>query len=246
MRSAVAASSLRSKRCSHALPCFCASPAAAPADPPAAPAPQTIPPSAHADTAPFRRSQSAARSRAAISRERRPRPSAVLARGKRLIRLGHIDQMMRHARPLFLRRLRRAQLHAAIHGHRVAAHNLAAKPLRQLERKRRLPAARRPEQNHHERFSLAMLSSAAQSNHCSISFELKLVLGIRALTTVLRTGTAHSRHHPGGKIHFGLVCSSHHRQIAAARISKPNTWLRRNTRVCSARAPSRPAARHTA
>ena len=44
------------------------------------------------------------------------------------------------------------------------------------------------------------------------------------------------RHHPVGKIHFGFVCQSHHRQIAAATISNPNTWLRRKTRVCSSRA----------
>ena len=86
--------------------------------------------------------------------QRHPRLSAVLARSKRLIRVRYIDQMMRHARLLFFGRFGGAQFHAAIHGHGVAAHNLAAKALRKNQRKRRLPAPRRPQQDHDQGLTL--------------------------------------------------------------------------------------------
>jgi hypothetical protein len=83
--------------------------------------------------------------------ERRARPLAVLARRKSLIRVRHINQVMRQPCTLFQRRLRRPQIHPAIHRHRVATDNLAAEPLTQRQRKRRLPAARRPQQYHNQR-----------------------------------------------------------------------------------------------
>ena len=172
--------------------------------------------------------------------EGRPRPPAVITRGKRLIRFRHIDQMMRHARPLFFGGLRRAQFHAAIHGHRIAAHDLAAKPLRQPKRKRRLPAPRRPQQNHDQRRPFFISCDLIHRLRPAFSFLRSLVPCRAPIEWSPLDGVAwplpHSRHHPGGKIHFGLVCHSHHAKIAAATISNPNTWLRRKTRVCSARA----------
>jgi hypothetical protein len=77
--------------------------------------------------------------------EHRPGLPAVLACCKRLIRLGHIDQVVRQPRPLLARGLGRAQVHAAVDSHRVATDNLAAEALAQRERERRLAAPRRPQ-----------------------------------------------------------------------------------------------------
>ena len=139
---------------------FAAALQAAPAVLSAAPARQTAPRSARADKAPFRRSRWAAGRALAISRKRRPRLPAVFARGERLVRVGHVDQVMRQPRPLFGGWFGRAQVHAAIDGHRVATDDLAAEALAQLQRKRRLAAAGGAEQQNRRAASASRPTAA--------------------------------------------------------------------------------------
>ena len=83
--------------------------------------------------------------------ERRPRLAAVFASGKGLVRVGHVDEVMRQPCPLFFGRLGCPQVHAAIDGHRVATNDFAAKLFTQRKGKCRLAAARRPQQQHGQR-----------------------------------------------------------------------------------------------
>ena len=92
-----------------------------------------------------------------------------------------------------------------------ARHDLAAEFLPQKKRKSCLSTPRRP-QNHHNKWLAARISRTCIA--------------------------AHSRHHPGGKIHPGLVWNSHQTRITAATIIKPKTWLR----LYRFRCPSRRAA----
>ena len=86
--------------------------------------------------------------------QRSTRLPTIFTGREHLVRINHIDQMMHHSRPFFGRRFRRPQIHPAIHRHRIAADNLAAKALRQRQRQRRLPAPRRPQQQNNERIGL--------------------------------------------------------------------------------------------
>src|SRR5580692_2067235 len=110
--------------------------------------------------------------------------------------------MVRDTRPFFRCWFSRAEIHAAIDRDRVATDNLAVEFLRKIKRKRRLAAAGWAKQQDR------------QGIRCSVN-------------AIRRARWNHGRHHPGGKIHAGLVRKSHQTRIAAATSNSPKTWLRR-------------------
>jgi hypothetical protein len=67
--------------------------------------------------------------------------AAVFARGEWLVGIGHVDQVMGQARPFFIGGLRRAEVHPAIDGDRVATDDLAVELLTQREGQGRFAAA---------------------------------------------------------------------------------------------------------
>jgi hypothetical protein len=73
--------------------------------------------------------------------ERGARLSAILARGKGLGGIGYVDQVMGQEGALFSSGLGRAQVHAAIDGHRVATDDLATELLAEGEGESGLAAA---------------------------------------------------------------------------------------------------------
>ncbi len=146
----------------------------------------------------------------------------------------HVDQVMRNALALFRRRLGRSQLHAAIHSDGVTTDNLAVEFFCQLERQRRLPAAGRPQNNHHQRIH-ARISPPRNCRVRSNSAPWRLTPRLWAAKPRIgvRAGLQR-RHQPLGKIQAGFVCQSHHPRIATASNTSPIASFRRAIRVCSA------------
>ena len=81
-------------------------------------------------------------------RQHLPGASRVLAGRHELGGLDEIKEMVRRQRSFRGTGLGSADIKLAIHGDRVAVDDLTAKPLRQRQRQRRLPAARWPKDNH--------------------------------------------------------------------------------------------------
>ena len=81
----------------------------------------------------------------------RARIPLVVARAVLTLRRNDVDAVMRHLRPFFCARLRRADLEVAIHRDRIAAHNFAIEFFSQHQGQRRLAAGRRPQQHHQQR-----------------------------------------------------------------------------------------------
>jgi hypothetical protein len=107
--------------------------------------------------------------------------AAVLAGGERLIGIGDVDEVMRHARTFFERGLGGAKVHAAIDGNGVATDDLAVKLFCGSKRKRGLAATSRPQYEHRERID-------GPRRFC-------------AQGAARRLRRTHGRHQPGGKIH---------------------------------------------
>ena len=89
--------------------------------------------------------------------------AAVVARGEGLVGVGHVDQVMGQARPFFIGGLRRAEVHPAIDGDRVATDDLACEPLPQREGERRLAAPGGTEEQDGQ--GIGVQGSCAHSRH---------------------------------------------------------------------------------
>ena len=67
--------------------------------------------------------------------------AAVVTRGKRFVRISHVNKVMRNALAFLGRRFRGTQVHASIDGNRVATNDLAVESFGQFKRERGLSAA---------------------------------------------------------------------------------------------------------
>ena len=94
------------------------------------------------------------------------------------------------------------RFHPSIDSHRIAADNFAVEFLRQRQRKRRLPAPCRTEDDDCQRFLSLLALSCCEA-------------------AVRRARRAQGRHQPVGKIQAGFVCQSHHPKIPPAIITNP-------------------------
>src|ERR1700722_4167674 len=145
--------------------------------------------------------------------------------------------MMRHARTLLVCGLGRTQLHPAIDGHRVATHNLAAKSLRQFERKRRLSAPRRPQQNHEQRQLILVSFSPI---HCPRpAFLVPRSLGL--LVPAFKTSTT-----PAEKSTSDSCASTTTNNSPPLALASPTPGCAGRCASVPRAQPSRPAARRTA
>lgn len=78
----------------------------------------------------------------------------IVSRCARPVWREDVQQMMRHERPFFVRRLRGADLHAAVDRDRVARDNLGGKVFRKSNCERRLAACRRSGDNNQRRITM--------------------------------------------------------------------------------------------